>query len=238
MNPCEAKKKVKAMKFKKNSTYDAIKGLLLRDQLCAPIYSDELATKLRDATLRKVNISTIATYMKPFVTEEVVETVLVGKKRIWYCAWSTQKVEVSSYGFPFPEKLVNRLGREFEPDLGELRVVWGRCGSCMAFLCRKVIEKAIYIAFARQGMIDKLRDPQDSSRWIGLERMIDLASAERTSSGTPFLMPKTAERLENAKFLGDVAAHDFLVNVDPKQVGLEVNVISIALDELSETWQS
>jgi len=141
-----------------------------------------------------------------------------------------------SYEFPFPKELVKKLGKKFETDIKDLRLVWNRSGNCMAFLLRRIIEKAIYLAFARQGMIDKLKDSSDPSKLVGLGKMIDIATSEKTRDGTPFLMPKIADHLKRSKFLGDVAAHDFLIDVYPKQVQLETNFVITALEALSKAW--
>jgi hypothetical protein len=204
--------------------------------LGSPINSDELARKLTDAMLKKVKTITVATYMKPFVNADVVRTISVGNKRIWYGAWAETGKEVLSYEFPFPEELVKKLGKRFETDLKDLRLVWNRSGNCMAFLLRRITEKAIYFAFARQRMIDKLKDPSDPSKLVGLGKMIDIAASEKTRDGTPFLTPKIADHLKRSKFLGDVAAHDFLIDVYPKQVQLEINFVITALGALSKAW--
>jgi len=72
----EAKRLLEKMKFKKGSVYDTIKKLILEGEILgSPIYSDELAIKLKDATLKKIKTITVATYMKPFVNAGVVRTI-------------------------------------------------------------------------------------------------------------------------------------------------------------------
>jgi hypothetical protein len=232
----EVMRKVKRMKFRQESIYYAIRELILRDGLASPLQSEELVKRLRDATLRRVSVSTVATYMKPFVKGGVVKSDIVRNKRVWYASWVVRQNDDLSSTFPFPKGLMKRLGSKFEPELEEMKVVWGKCGDCMAFLVRKTVEKAIYLAFAKQGMIDNLKDPSDTPKFAGLEKMIDIASRLKTTSGVPFLVPRTADRLKKAKFLGDTAAHDFLANVYVEQVEQDINVIVTALDELSGAW--
>jgi hypothetical protein len=233
----EAKRLLEKMEFKESSVYDTIKKLILRGEILSfPINSDELAQKLADATLKKVKTTIVTTYMKPFVNAGIVKTILVGNKRVWRGAWAEASKEVLSYEFPFPEELVKKLGKRFEINLKDLRLVWNRSGNCMAFLLRRIIEKAIYFAFVKQGMTDKLKDPSDPSKLVGLGKMIDLAASEKTRSGMPFLTPKIADHLKRSKFLGDAAAHDFLIDVYPKQVQLEINFVITALEALSKAW--
>lgn len=231
----EAKRKLEEMKFKEDSIYDVIKKLILKGEILdSPIYSEELARKLTDATLKKVETVTIATYMKPFVKVGIVKTTSVGNKRIWHGAWVEASKEVLSYEFPLPEELGKKLGKKFENDLKDLKLVWNRSGNCMAFLLRRMIEKAIYFAFARQGMLNKFKDPSNTSKLVGLGKMIDIAAREKTRDGVPFLTLKIAEPLKKSKFLGDVAAHGFLADIYPKQVQLEINFVITALEALSK----
>lgn len=230
----EAKKLLESMEFKEDSIYNAVRKLILDGEILnLPIYSDELAKRLSDTILKTVKTIWISTYMKPFVRAGIVKTTTVGQKRIWYGAWVETGKEVLSYEFPFPKELEKKLGREFEIDLKDLRLVWNRSGTCMAFLLRRIIEKGIYFAFARQGMVEKLKDPSNNSKQIGLKKMIDIAAIEKTQRGTPFLTSKTASHIKKSKFLGDVAAHNFLADVYPKQVQLGINFVITALEELS-----
>lgn len=136
--------------------------------------------------------------------------------------------------FPFPSNLVSKLGNKFTIDIKDLRLVWNKSGNCTAFLLRRIIEKAIYFAFAKQGMIDKLKEGLNTSKFVGLNKMIDIATKEKAKDGTPFLTQKTAEHLKRSKFLGDAAAHNFLADIYLEQIQTEINYIITALDELSK----
>lgn len=230
----DIKKKLEKMKFKNDSIYNKIKGLIINGEILhQPIYSEELARKLTDATLKKIKSLVIATYMKPFIKADIVKTEFVGKKRIWYGSWLKVDKKILSHEFPIPDELIRKLGKRFEADIKDLQLVWNRSGNCTAFLLRRMIEKAIYFAFAKQGMIDKLKDPSNTSKLIGLEKMINIAEKENARDGIPFLTSKTAGHLKRSKFLGDTAAHNFLANIYPKQILIEINFIITALEELS-----
>jgi hypothetical protein len=232
----EAKRLLEKMQFKEDSVYNTIKKLILNGEILgSPIYSDELARKLADATLKKVGTNVIATYMTPFVKAGIVKTTSVGNKRIWYDAWVDVGRGTLSYEFPLPEELEKKLGKKFAKDISDLKLVWNRSGNCMAFLLRRMIEKAIYFAFAKQRMLDRLNDHSDASKLVGLGKMIEIAGREKTQSGAPFLTSKVADHLKRSKFLGDVAAHEFFADVYPKQVQLEINYVITALEALSKS---
>lgn len=230
----QAKKKLEEMKFKENSIYSKIKELIINGEILhQPIYSDELARKLTDATLKKIKSLVIATYMKPFIKAGIVRTESVGKKRIWYGSWLKIDRKVLSHEFPIPDELIRKLGKKFERDINDLKLVWNRSGTCSAFLLRRLIEKSIYFAFAKQGKLDLLKESSDNSKLVGLDKMLVLAVKEKAKDGTPFLTSKTTEHLKRSKFLGDTSAHNFLADVYPKQIQLEINFIITALEELS-----
>lgn len=65
--------------------------------------------------------------------------------------------------------------------------------------------------------------------------MIKICTQEKIK-GIPFLLPKTARELNGIKFLGDVAAHNFLINVDPKTIVNQLPFIIIALEELTSKF--
>ncbi|MFA6969457.1 MAG: hypothetical protein WC217_02565 [Candidatus Paceibacterota bacterium] len=132
----------------------------------------------------------------------------------------------------FDESLVRSLGRAFEQEVADLHLNFGKSGTCTAFLLRKVLEKLIYIGFARQGVKEKLDDGSGTGRLVGLEAMIDIASKEKVA-GIPFLTPHTAKEVKGIKFLGDVSAHNPLANVDMKDVIPQMPYITTAYKELA-----
>lgn len=131
----------------------------------------------------------------------------------------------------FDESLVLSLGRAFEKEIADLHLNFGKSGTCTAFLLRKVLEKLIYIGFAKQGVEGNLDDGSGTGRLVGLEAMIDIASKEKVA-GIPFLTPHTAKEVKGIKFLGDVSAHNPLANVDMKDIIPQMPYVLTAYKEL------
>jgi hypothetical protein len=131
----------------------------------------------------------------------------------------------------FPDELIIALGREFEIELNDLRLNFGRSGTCTAFLLRKILEKLIFLTFAKNGFEDKLNDKD--GQFVGLKTMLNMATICKVH-GKPFLMPKTAKEIEGTKFLGDTSAHNPLVNVSMKTIVPVMPFIITAYSELSK----
>lgn len=132
----------------------------------------------------------------------------------------------------FDEKLLKKLGKPFLHEIQDLYLIFGKSGNCTAFLLRKVLEKLIYICFARNGLEKKLEDKNGSGRLIGLDGMINVAASEKIK-GMPFLMSKTAQEVRGIKFLGDTSAHNPLTDVDMKTIIPQMPFIVTAYKELS-----
>lgn len=129
-----------------------------------------------------------------------------------------------------PKKLFHKLSNDFGIELTDLYWNYSKSGTCTAFLLRKVLEKLIFLSFSKNGLDDKLKDT--NGRFIGLEKMINLASVEKVR-GIHFLMPKTAENIKGIKFLGDTSAHNPLVNVDIQTIIPQMPFIITAYEELA-----
>jgi hypothetical protein len=129
------------------------------------------------------------------------------------------------------EELVRALGSDFETEISDLQVNFGKSGTCTAFLLRKILEKLIFIAFAKNNLDDKLKD--EKGALIGLKTMLKMCTAQKVN-GKPFLMSKTAKEIEGVKFLGDTAAHNPLTNVKMQTIIPVMPFITTAYDELAE----
>lgn len=138
---------------------------------------------------------------------------------------------ISKPGEIFSENLVRNLGREFETELKDIALVYGQSGTCVAFLLRKILEKIIFLSFAKNGISDQLRDKNSSL--VGLRIMLELCTKNKVD-GKPYLMPKTAKEIAGIKFLGDTSAHNPLINVDMKTIIPQMPFIIIAYEELSD----
>jgi len=237
MRYSQAIKILQSIKFRNGSVRNRMRKLILeREIIHNPTTSEEIATKVSELMGRRIYTNYILAYMKPFLNADVVRSKYVdGKtKRIWYGSW----VNLKKFRLPMPrgvlpQDTVRRLGREFKIEIDGLNLVWGRHGDCTAFLLRKILEKAIYIAFARNRMLHVLKNKGDPKKFVGLQEMIKIASTTNAKNGTPFLSTKVANELKGIKFLGDTAAHDFLYNVQMKDIEREMVYISIALGQLS-----
>lgn len=159
------------------------------------------------------------------------------KKAVYYQI--TSRGQEDLYGSQLPPpietrklfRIVKKLGKKFENDYKELSVCYkNSCGAATAFLMRKILEKTIFFVFAKHKMIDKLRNKQ--GHFFGLQGMLKIACKEKVG-GVPCLMPKTCKKIQGIKFLGDVAAHDFLIDVDIEEVKEHLPYILVAIKELS-----
>lgn len=131
----------------------------------------------------------------------------------------------------FSDELVKKLGNDFSEEISDLQWNFGKSGTCTAFLLRKILEKMIFLTFAKNGLDAKLKDIK--GKFIGLESMMNLASSEKVG-GLHFLMPKTSENIKGIKFLGDTSAHNPLSNVDMKTIIPQMPFIITAYEELSK----
>ena len=130
----------------------------------------------------------------------------------------------------FPDKLVRDLGKDFETEINDLNLNYGRSGTCTSFLLRKILEKLVFLTFAKNGISDQLKD--NKGDFVGLKTMLDLSTANKVN-GKPYLMPKTKNAIDGIKFLGDTSAHNPLTNVDTKTITPQMPYIITAYEELS-----
>lgn len=138
----------------------------------------------------------------------------------------TDKIEVNL----FSKRLAKKLEANFSEEMSDLNWNFGKSGTCTAFLLRKILEKLIFLTFAKNRLDAKLKDAE--GKFIGLEAMVNLASSEKIE-GLHFLMPSTAKSIKGAKFLGDTSAHNPLTNVAMKTIIPQMPFIITAYEELS-----
>jgi hypothetical protein len=129
-----------------------------------------------------------------------------------------------------PDELIKALTPDFKAELADLRHNYGTSGACTAFLLRKILEKLIFLTFAKNGQESVLFD--QNKRLVGLQIMLALASSNRVK-GKPFMLQKTVEQIGGIKFLGDTAAHNPLTNVSMKTIIPQMPYIVTAFSELA-----
>lgn len=130
------------------------------------------------------------------------------------------------------EITVKKLGEKFQQDIRELNTAFTHdCGNSAAFLLRKILEKTIFFVFATNGKADLLKDK--SGNFIGLESMINLSVQEKIR-GIPILLPKTARELLGIKFLGDSAAHNYLIDIEVSDINHQLPFWTAAIKELCD----
>jgi len=124
-----------------------------------------------------------------------------------------------------------KLGNRFQQDIKELNIAFTYdCGNSAAFILRKILEKTIFYVLSTNDKSELIKDKTDDS-FLGLEAMINICSREKIN-GVPILMPKTAKELLGIKFLGDAAAHDYLADIEVKDINHQLSYWTIAIKEL------
>jgi hypothetical protein len=127
-----------------------------------------------------------------------------------------------------PDELCLKLEKDFKEELNDLRLNFGRSGTCTAFLLRKILEKMIFKVFCKNQQEKELYDKDGNV--LGLDALINKAKT-CTVGGVPFLMPKTAAKIAGIKILGDNSAHNPMINVPTKLIYPEmVNIITAYLE--------
>lgn len=146
---------------------------------------------------------------------------------------STNKKIINAEDDLFSDELIKKIGDKFEIEFKDLKLNFRSSGTCTAFLLRKVLEKLIYIVFTRNGIESKIEDKNYPGGLVGLEKMLEIASKEKIK-GIPILTPKTVQKIGGVKFLGDISAHNPLINVDIETIIPQMPFIITAYKELAE----
>jgi hypothetical protein len=179
--------------------------------------------------------------MQPLIKEDIVKVKVTGKgrnrRKYWYPGWLSKKHIESRLADanalpqkPFSAKLTKALGKGFKTELQDLKLNYGQSGTCTAFLLRKTLEKLIILAFARNKSSHQLLD--NNGDYVGLAKLLALATQLKVG-GRPLLIPKTKNKIEGIKFLGDTSAHNPNANVEMEEIIPQRPYIIIAYSELS-----
>ena len=82
-------------------------------------------------------------------------------------------------GYPiFSTELTNKLKKEFKVELEDFAHNFGCSGTCTAFLLRKILEKLIYLVFAKNNM-KGLEDKSKLGNLVGLKKMLEVSSKQK-----------------------------------------------------------
>lgn len=227
------KTRIDELATRKGSTPDRIKFLILsRDILDKPMTSQEIRTVLYAVTGKK--IYNLAPYMQIFQDNGIVRRTKTNDSNeiLWYGSWDTSKAPVKKVeSGPFSKNLIVSLGKEFSTEFKDLSLVYGQSGTCTAFMLRKILEKATFLALIKNGVSE--RELKDSSgKYIGLQSLLVLASKKKVK-GLSILNSKTISNMKGIKFLGDTSAHNYLANVEMDDLIPQMPFINVGLKEIS-----
>jgi len=236
----EVLKKCESFSKKGKFSYRICK--LLKDgEFSGVLSSQELTHRLNEGAGKKIKVNNLTSLMESLLNGDIVRVKIIGKgknkRKFWFPGWmEKRKIEFNLTGKTsnpkeiFSENLVKTLGKDFETEMKDISLVYGRSGTCTAFLLRKILEKLIFLTFAKNKISNKLKN--NDGNLVGLKTMLDLCSKNKIH-GKPFLMPKTAKESAGIKFLGDTSAHNPLINVDMKTIVPQMPFIITAYEELS-----
>ena len=194
--------------------------------------SEEIQQKFYEVTGKKIPIKNIPSFMQIFFAKRTVRKRKIAGKVLWFGAWvETSQIGVAKTVLSFQE-LMKVYKKEFKKEFQDLQYVFGNSGTCTAFLLRKILEKAVFLALVRNKVDERdLREP-GSGKYFGLEALLNVAAVTKVR-GVPILLPRTIKMIQGIKFLGDVAAHNYLINVDMEDIIPQLPFITTALRELA-----
>lgn len=236
-------KQIDTLSIKKRSIHDYLVRLIKKGFLDYPRKSKEIASKIQKTYGKKITTSTIQTYIMKFMEDEIISFFDIPKEQghYWYLAYITENeakalIRLSNKEKDistelFSDKVINKLKPKFEIELNDLWYVFGKSGTCTAFMLRKVLEKLIFLVFAKNSIGHLIQ--KQNGHFVGLKEMINLSTANQIN-GSPILMPKTGKEVQGIKFLGDSSAHNPLTNVDMRSIIPQMPYIITAFEELAE----
>ncbi len=228
-------KKLDSISTKEGSLADTIKNLIRkRELLKSPMTTDQICEVLYEVTGKRVH--NLVPFMKAFQKQGVVRRKILPQTNtiLWFGAWDAESVVISKKNDPLDEPIKNIFGKKFNKEFEDLAFVYrGNSGTCSAFMLRKILEKAIFLALIKNGVRESdLKD--GSGKYLGLDALLQQAGTVRVR-GLPILIPKTLSKIQGIKFLGDVSAHNYLVNVEMDDLKPQMPFIVIGLREIARS---
>ena len=128
------------------------------------------------------------------------------------------------------KRIATSMGSNFEKNFKDMSLVYGKSGTLTAFMLRKILEKATYLAFLTNDLEEEVKN---GNKIIGLEKMLNIAAKTKINN-IPILTTKLANILKKIKFLGDKAAHHPLIEVDMEEIIPQLDYFQTAFQELSK----
>lgn len=245
MSAKNLKDKASQLPLQHGSKHELIQKLIVSGFFDTSKMTSELILEIRQTFGKRLRSNEIQTYMKKFMEVGIIRAVhdkqsrgnfwilaSMDKSRAEQLIGKSKKVQEIEHDL-FSDGLLKKLGKDFDVEFTDLQNNFDRSGTCTAFLLRKILEKLIYLAFAKHGLGSKLEDKVQTGRLVGLESMISTAVSEKVS-GVPFLTSKTAKEIRGIKFLGDAAAHNPLTNVEMKTILPQMPFIITAFEEVAK----
>ena len=231
------------MLFDPDSRYAIIQKLIAEGLFDKPISSKDVARHVSERSGKRLKTAHVQTYLAKFQQADVLRSIkLDGMQGNFWVIASVSRTDATRM-IGKSRKIVELRAELFSPELkkklepyckqevDELEGVFGQHGNCTAFLLRKILEKLIIIAFAKNGKEALLEDPARPGGFKGLEAMIEIAGREK-HGGVPFLTGKTAKETKGTKFLGDTAAHNPKVSVAMETIVPQMPYVITAYEEL------
>ena len=160
--------KLDCLDLKRNSPHFLIARLIRNKFFDNPKKTQDVIEKIKGISGKRLKSNIIQTYMKKFLSEEIIACFSVkGEKgNYWYINSITEdkarnltglsKMEAKIADQLFSDKLLSKLNPSFESEIQDLNVVFGKSGTCTAFLLRKILEKLIFLAFAKHNIENKI----------------------------------------------------------------------------------
>jgi hypothetical protein len=219
----------------------------LRDLICdgfmdVPVSSADIVHRIKEKFGRRWQTSRVQIYMRKFVGLVHAVKPKGSRTNFWVLTSVNRADAVLRIGKTnrvievehalFAPDLELKLQKNLSRELEELHGTFGRYGNSSAFLLRKILEKLLIICYRKVGKASLIEDKNKPGGLVGLEYMIELAMRERVNS-VPMLSGKTGSQVKGAKFLGDTAAHNPLVDVDVEDILPQMPYVVMAYKELA-----
>jgi hypothetical protein len=232
------------MRFDPDSRFAIIQKLIAEGLFDKPISSKDAARHVSERSGKRLKTTHVQAYLAKFQQADVLRSIKLdaGRGKFWVIASVSRadatriigksKKIVELRAELFSPELKEKLKPYCKQEMDELEDVFGQHGNCTAFLLRKILEKLIIIAFAKNGKEALLEDSARPGGFKGLEAMIEIAAREK-HGGVPLLTGKTAKETKGTKFLGDTAAHNPKVSVATETIVPQMPYIITAYEELA-----